>query len=152
MSGGSRWRQLLFWHEGFGQAIPGAEFRQDLRSEAVAGGFWGDIQAAQAVGEPVAGEALRMIRAEEPLLEAEELLVGRLAVIEDIGGLTAKVDLDAPEHERKRILKKAVVILEGDLAGVFVDFDDVSFVWVSVDAGGTENINSKDGRKLLRSL
>ena len=64
-------RQLLFRHEGFGQAMAGSEFHQNLRSEAITGGCRRDVQAPQAVGEAVAGQPLRMIRAGKPFLETE---------------------------------------------------------------------------------
>jgi hypothetical protein len=89
-----------------------------------------------------------VIRAEKSFFEAEKLLVGRLAVVEDIGRLAPEIDLDAPQHERKGVLKKSVIILEGNFAGVLVDLDDVGFVRVSINAGGTEDVDAQNGWKL----
>ena len=99
------------------------------------------------MGQALAAQALRVIWANETLFEAEELLVRGLAVVEDIGGLTPEVDFDAPEQERKGIFKKAFVILEGHLAGVLVNFDDVGFIRVAINAGGAKHVDAQDGGK-----
>lgn len=75
--------------------------------------------------------------------------MGRHAVIEDVSGESAQIDLDAPEERGERVVDEAFIVLEGDFARVLVDFDDIGVVRVAVDAGCTEHVDAENRWKVL---
>jgi len=83
----------------------------------------------------------------EAFFEIEELNLWSGRMIEDLDEQVAEVHFDAGLQFGERFAVEVVVVLKGDFAGVFVDFDDVGLRRVAVAMSGAVDEDAEDGRQ-----
>lgn len=112
----------------------------------VADGFLPEAELAELGAETVHLRAVRMILGEEAFFEEQELVLGTGGVVDDRNKEALEVDLDAGEQLGERGFLEVPVIVEGELARVEVDFDEVGFARVAVEPSDSASKNASSPR------
>jgi hypothetical protein len=81
---------------------------------------------------------------EEAFFEEEELVLGSRGVVDDGDEEPLEVALDAGEQLGERGFVEVPVVVEGELAGMQVDLDEVGLAGIAVEAGGALDIDAED--------
>ena len=90
-----------------------------------------------------------MILGEKAFLEKQELVLGAGAVVDDGDEEALEIDLDAGEQLGERGFLEVAVVVEGELAGMQVDLDEVGLAGFAVKAGGSLDIDAEDDREFV---
>lgn len=110
----------------------------------VSDGFLSEAEFAEPGAEAVHLRAFRVILGKEAFLEEQELMFRSGGVVDDGDDEALEVDLDAGEQLGERGFFKVPVVVEGELAGMQVDLDEVALAWIAIESGGTFDIDAED--------
>ena len=90
--------------------------------------------------------AIRVILGEEAFFEKQELVFGAGAVVDDGDEEPPEINLDPCEQLGERRGVEFPVVMEGELARVKMDLDEVGLAGIAIKAGGALDIDAEDGR------
>ena len=116
---------------------------------AVADSFLTEAHLAELIRKALHLRAIRVVFSEEAFFEKKELMLGAGGVVDDGDEEPLEVDFDAGEQLGEWRFFEVLVVVEGEFAGIQVDFDKIGFARVAVEACGAIDIDAEDGGEFV---